>query len=246
MKYTNTIFTAVLMTAMILSSCGGGGFKNEYHQDTLKVYEKEVNLFDEVTIGKQVWMTQNLNVDKFRNGDTIPNAKTIEEWVRAGKKKQPAYCYYENHKIQDDPQNGDKYGILYNWYALNDARGLAPLGWHIPSDDEWTILTNQHGGRKLAYEKLKSTNSWPEFIPSENRHGTDSVGFNALPGGCRKANGEFGCLGGQGGWWSSSTDNLTGEGMYLHGLGKPFFGGTLLGSDFKVNGGGMSVRCIKD
>ena len=87
MKYTNTIFTAVLMTAMILSSCGGGGSKNEYHQDTLKVYEKEVNLFDEVTIGKQVWMTQNLNVDKFRNGDSIPNAKTIEEWVRAGKKK---------------------------------------------------------------------------------------------------------------------------------------------------------------
>ena len=106
MKYTITIFTAVLMTAMILSSCGGGGSKNEYHQDTLKVYEKEVNLFDEVTIGKQVWMTQNLNVDKFRNGNVIPQVQDEKAW---GELTTGAWCYY-----QHDASNGTKYGKLYN------------------------------------------------------------------------------------------------------------------------------------
>jgi uncharacterized protein (TIGR02145 family) len=88
-----------------------------------------------VTIGTQVWMTKNLDVSTFRNGDPIPEAKTDEEWKKAGENKQPAWCYYDN-----DPANGAKYGKLYNWYAVNDSRGLAPVGYHIPSDAEWTKL----------------------------------------------------------------------------------------------------------
>ena len=86
-----------------------------------------------ITIGTQVWMTKNLDVATFRNGDPIPQAKTDEEWEKAGENQQPAWCYYDN-----DPANGAKYGKLYNWYAVNDSRGLAPVGYHIPSDAEWT------------------------------------------------------------------------------------------------------------
>ena len=106
-----------------------------------------------VTIGTQVWMTKNLDVSTFRNGDPIPEVKTQEEWEEAGKNKQPAWCYYDN-----DPKNGEKYGKLYNWYAVNDPRGLAPTGWHVPTDAEWRTLTVYLG----SYEgtKLKSE---PEY-----------------------------------------------------------------------------------
>ena len=104
-----------------------------------------------VTIGTQVWMTKNLDVSTFRNGDTIPQAKTTEEWKRAGENQQPAWCYYDN-----DPANGAKYGKLYNWYAVNDSRGLAPVGYHVPSDAEWTKLTDFLGGESVASTKMKS------------------------------------------------------------------------------------------
>jgi uncharacterized protein (TIGR02145 family) len=82
-------------------------------------------------IGGQVWMAENLNVSKFRNGDPIPEAKTAEEWASAVRYDIAARCYYDN-----DPKNGEIYGKLYNSYAINDPRGLAPLGWHIPTDSE--------------------------------------------------------------------------------------------------------------
>jgi uncharacterized protein (TIGR02145 family) len=148
-----------------------------------------------VTIGTQVWMTKNLDVSKFRNGDPIPEAKTEEEWrayVGAG---EPAYCYYHN-----DHKNGKKYGKLYNWYAVNDARGLAPAGWHIPSDDDWTILTDYLGGVNTAGYKMKSKSGW-----EENGNGTNSSGFSGLPGGSRALDPMFSNNSGLiGSWWSSS------------------------------------------
>ena len=104
-----------------------------------------------IAIGAQVWMTKNLDVATFRNGDPIPQAKTNEEWVKAGDNQQPAWCYYDN-----DPANGTKYGKLYNWYAVNDSRGLVPVGYHIPSDAEWKILTDFLGGEEVAGKKMKN------------------------------------------------------------------------------------------
>ena len=97
----------------------------------------------------------NLDVDRFRNGDPIPHAQTEEEWLYAGENGQPAWCYYDN-----DPKNGKKYGKLYNWYAVNDYRGLAPKGYHIPSDEEWSVLTRFLGGVYIAGDKMKSTTGW--------------------------------------------------------------------------------------
>jgi hypothetical protein len=112
---------------------------------------------------------ENLDVDKFRNGDPIPEAKTDEEWYQATNNKEPVWCYYNN-----DPANGEKYGKLYNWFAVNDPRGLAPTGYHVPSDAEWTTLTNYLGGESVAGTKMKSTS-----------------GFSCLQGGFRSNDGTF-------------------------------------------------------
>jgi uncharacterized protein (TIGR02145 family) len=127
-----------------------------------------------VTIGTQVWMTKNLDVDHFRNGDPIPQAKTDEEWKRAGENKQPAWCYYDN-----DPANGVKYGKLYNWYAVNDQRGLAPGGYHVPSDEEWTVLTDYLGGSDIAGKKMKSKSGWSDYTSGGSQTCPNCKNWNA-------------------------------------------------------------------
>lgn len=124
--------------------------------------------YKSVKIGTQTWMTENLNVSTFRNGDPIPEAKTKEEWERACENKQPAWCYYEN-----DPKNGKKFGRLYNAYAVLDSRGLAPVGWHIPSYDEIENFEQFVSGDPKGFTatncvesgaKIKSTTGWKDWI----------------------------------------------------------------------------------
>jgi uncharacterized protein (TIGR02145 family) len=157
---------------------------------TQKILSEIKPQYESVRIGNQEWMTRNLDVDRFRNGDLIPHIEFDEEWIKAGDKCQPAWCYYDN-----DPENGKKYGKLYYWYAVNEPRGLAPEGWHVPSDDEWTILINFLGGKEVAGHKMKSDNGWNDWEDNygeiKNRNGDDSSGFNALPGGARGINGSF-------------------------------------------------------
>jgi uncharacterized protein (TIGR02145 family) len=121
-----------------------------------------------VTIGTQVWMKENLNVSTFKNGDPIPEAKTDEEWKKARNNKQPAWCYYDN-----DLANGAKYGKLYNWYAVNDPRGLAPSGYHVPTDKEWSILTNFLGSD--AGTKMKSMPNYETKISYVEEGGYDET-----------------------------------------------------------------------
>jgi uncharacterized protein (TIGR02145 family) len=188
-----------------------------------------------VNIGNQIWMTKNLNVDKFQNGDSIPQAKTKEEWNEAAENKQPAWCYYDN-----DPANGAKYGKLYNWYAVNDSRGLAPSGYHIPSDAEWEQLID-FLGRSLAGKKMKSTNGW-----NYSGNGTNTSGFSGLPSGGRCYYGKFLYLGGIGIYWTSmdlsteTTNSLTVWGRYLN------WDRDTLGRGFNNKNDGYAVRCLKD
>jgi uncharacterized protein (TIGR02145 family) len=119
-----------------------------------------------VKIGNQVWIVENLNVSTFRNGDPIKEAKTWREWDRAGEKRTPVWCYYKN-----DSENDKKYGKLYNWFAVNDPRGLAPEGFHIPSKDEFEILL------KIFQSDDKNTKAYNALIK------VGSSGFNSLFGG---------------------------------------------------------------
>ncbi len=190
----------------------------------------------EIKIGNQVWMSENLNVETFRNGDPIPHANTIEEWEKAGKNKQPAWCYYDGRAVQNDPVNGENYGKLYNWYAVADIRGLAPKGWHIPTDDEWTVLTNFLGGDPRAGAELKSKTGWVE-----GGNGTNSSGFNGLPAGYRFYDGSFGYFGEYGYWWSSTEyDSNHAWFRFLYYLYDN------ASRDSFMKEFGYSVRCLRD
>jgi len=182
-----------------------------------------------VTIGTQTWMAENLNVSTFRNGDAIPEVKTDAEWAQAFKEEKPAWCYYDN-----DPANGAKYGKLYNGYAVIDPRGLAPAGFHIPSEVEWIKLASYLDGTNHAAKKMKSTSGW-----MKDGNGTNESGFCALPGGYRLPN--FMYAGSNAYWWSSS----------LFVTGTPGWGFFMKYNYDRLNKmlydeEGLSVRCIKD
>jgi uncharacterized protein (TIGR02145 family) len=184
--------------------------------------------FKTVKIGNQVWMAENLNVDHYRNGDPIPEVKDGNQW---SKLNSGAWCYYDN-----DIANGKVYGKLYNWYAVNDARGLCSNGYHVPSDEEWAVLENYLGGREVAGGKMKSTKGWD----SPNTGATNSSGFNTLPGGYRYADGTYG-IGASGYWWSS-TENDSSTAWYRT-LGYTSSNVVRNGNDKQD---GFSVRCVRD
>jgi len=137
------------------------------------------NIIKSVKIGNQTWMTENLNVDKFRNGDLIPEAKTDEEWLNAGKNKQPAWCYYNN-----DTLHGLTYGRIYNYYALTDSRNICPEGWKIPSKSEWLIMLIENTEALDCGTKLKSKSGWHQS-KQINGNGNNLTGLTILPSGCR-------------------------------------------------------------
>ena len=126
---------------------------------------------NEVKIGNQIWSTENLNLDKFRNGDVIPEAKSVDEWASFGVKGKPAWCYY-----QFSASNGINFGKLYNWYAINDYRKLAPTNWHIPDFNEWQEL-KWFCETKHQIINLKSSDFW------EVGAGGNDLNFTALPSG---------------------------------------------------------------
>jgi clan AA aspartic protease (TIGR02281 family) len=189
------------------------------------------NTIKSVKIGTQTWMTENLKVDRFRNGDLIQEVTTDEEWKKACIEEKPAWCYYDN-----DPANGTKYGKLYNWYAVNDPRGIAPADFHIPTDAEWAILSNFLGGENTAGKKMKSTSGW-----LENGNGINTSSFSGLPGGNGNDDGSFSSLGYSGYWWSITVDG-TNRAYYRH-LGRA---NDALYRNSAMKVAGLSVRCIKD
>lgn len=216
-------YLSVMVTSAITLSAFIGVHNASQKQNTLK----------EVKIGNQVWMTENLSVDKFRNGDLIPLAKTQAEWIMAGDKGLPAWCFYDNN-----PANGEKYGKLYNWYAVNDHRGLAPTGWHIPSDIEWTQLTDNLGGDTIAGAKMKSIKGW-----DKNGNGTNESGFSGLPSGNRSTSfASFNRIGENAYWWSSSED----ENGMVWDRSLSGSNGNVSRDDFCYKDDGYSVRCLRD
>lgn len=175
-------------------------------------------------------MTENLNVSHFRNGDPIPEVKTSVEWKKMGEEGKPAWCYIEN-----DPENGKKLGKLYNWYAINDPRGLAPKDWHVATDEEWTKLINFLGGGVMAALKMRNTGL------ADNSKKTNENGFLGSPGGIRNSFGVFYGLGSFGYWWTASE--FDSSSAYLHILSYISCAINFQNYD-KVCG--ASVRCIRD
>jgi uncharacterized protein (TIGR02145 family) len=190
------------------------------------------NVYAVVTIGTQTWMKENLKVTRYRNGDPIPTGLSIADW---GNTKSGAYTFYNN-----DAGNNTVYGKLYNWYAAADARNIAPVGWHVPSVDERSILYYTAGGLDIGGGELKEAGltHWD----SPNLGATNSTGFTALPGGIRRPTGEYWFMGFSGYWWTTTDypgyDDVEFMGLFANSAEADQI------SDVKENG--LSIRCVKD
>lgn len=185
-----------------------------------------------VTICCQSWMTKNLDVNRYRNGDLIPLVTDNATW---GALTTGAYCYYNN----DSVTYAAVYGKIYNGFAVNDPRGLAPEGWHVPTDFELTTLANCLGGASVAGGPLKELFTGPWTAP--NFGATNLSGFTAVGGGSRSSGGVFGSLTIDGYWWSSSAS--TGTGGWAHNLN---YNTVVMSRGGYLYRNGFSVRCIRD
>jgi len=238
--YTMTKNTKYYIRAFAYNQTGIS-YSNQIEETTLNS--------DDIKIGSQEWNQKNLDVFTFRNGDSIYQAKNLQEWnelsdMYGGK---PSWCYYKF-----DEKNREKYGKLYNWFAVTDSRGLAPNGYHIPSQQEWINLISYLGGEGNASLKLKYPSGWDWYT------GDNSSEFSALPGGYFNPHEEFYSgldyifqgEGQHGYWWTSSKGalNMKEAGRpvaYNLNLLSGHLGPIIRVVDFWRNYG-VSVRCIKD
>lgn len=201
--------------------------------ETEAVTDIDGNVYKTVIIGTQVWMAENLKTTKYRDGSAIPNVIDSTEWANFS---TGAYCNYENNA-----NNSTTYGRLYNWYAVSDSRNIAPTGWHVPTDAEWTELTDYLGGESVAAGKLKETGLTHWLEPNEGA--TNATGFTALPAGYRYFNGTFANVGSYGYWWSATEDYNSTNRVYYRYMR---FNNSTLDVGKYVKELGYSVRCVKD
>jgi uncharacterized protein (TIGR02145 family) len=196
--------------------------------------DRDGNSYKTITIGSRTWMAENLKVTHYRNGDPIPNIISANTWSEL---TSGAWCSYENRA-----DCSETYGKLYNWYAVSDSRILAPDGWHVPTDAEWTELETFLGGKWVAGGKLKEAGTVHWYSTYDSI--TNSSGFTALPGGYRPYNnGPFSEIGYDANFWTSSEADSTYHTVWQR---------MLIYEDewsnrFEVfKGNGFSIRCIKD
>jgi uncharacterized protein (TIGR02145 family) len=214
----------IISTLIFTNSCK----KND---ESKVITDIDGNVYHSVTIGTQIWMVENLKTTKYNNGSALPNITDNLAWSTS---EIPAYCWYNN----DADTNKAVYGALYTMYAAKSGM-LCPTGWHIPSDKEWTTLTDYLGGTNVAGNKLREAGSVHWWYPNEGA--TNESGFTALPGGLRSFKGDFASIGLYGNWWSS-TFNAE-ESAYTRTLYNMY--GGIDGGYFGL-GYGLSVRCLKD
>ena len=196
------------------------------------VIDVDGNMYNTVTIGTQVWMTENLRTTKYRNGSSLTNITQVSQW---GALTTGAYCSFSNSTTTQ------MYGRFYNWYAVNDSRNIAPAGWHVPTYNEWLTLWYYLGGDSLVGGQLKETGTSHWYYP--NSGATNGWGFNALPAGFIKEDGNFYGFGYYTLWWTvteNASNSLNAEcqeidynhpGLYDNNLPKNW---------------GLSIRCVRD
>jgi uncharacterized protein (TIGR02145 family) len=186
-----------------------------------------------ITIGSQVWMSRNLDVDHYVNGVLIPEAKTDEEWVSYANHKMGAWCYYDYSQ-----KNGKIYGRLYNWYAVNDSNGLAPTGWHVPSEEEWKILTH-YLGDSISANRLRETGP-AHWIEVDTVRATNDFGFASLPGGYHSNGGTFNGITIIGYWWTTTNWPEVATSRYMQ------YDNGAVGTWHANKNDANSVRCIRN
>jgi uncharacterized protein (TIGR02145 family) len=225
---TNSAGTAYGNEVSFTTTAGGGGIvSNPGAGVTFDGYT-----YSSIVLGNgQEWMAENLRTTTYANGDPIPNVTDNTQWSSL---TTGAWAHYNNDNQYENP-----YGKLYNWYTVNDSRNVCPIGWHAPTNAEYTLLTDYLGGDAVAGGKMKSTGT--QYWTGPNQDATNESGFSGLPGGSRDGGGPFGNFGNFGYWWSS-TESSPDVG-WTRGL--TYYDGVVgsYGTDNKV---GFSVRCLRD
>ncbi len=212
----------------------GTAYGNEQSFSTVsQITDADGNVYHSVTIGTQTWLVENLKTTHYQNAEPIANVKEFKAWFAL---TTGAWCDNMN-----DPANGAKYGKLYNYYAVTDSRKIAPVGWHVPTDAEWTTLTTYLGGLSIAGGKLKEVGTVNWAI---NTGATNETDFTALPGGNRLDSGwgyDIPYIGNSASFWTSTlntTDTAWNRDIEYTDNGMYVFSG--------AKNAGFSVRCIKD
>ncbi|MFM7683164.1 MAG: fibrobacter succinogenes major paralogous domain-containing protein [Bacteroidota bacterium] len=209
------------------------------YSTTVGCTDADGNNYRTIMAGNKEWMAENLKSSKYANGDPIPNVSDESEW---GSSTTGAWAHFNNDSNNDEP-----YGKLYNWYVIADSRNVCPTGWHVPNNTEWTDLIDLLGGMDAALDKLKSTGN--EHWVSLNQNASNSIGFSALPGGHRDSNGtfdpytDFGYLGW---WWTSTTDQWGLNPKYVMLMNSNSSNGSVQISSDNTKKSGYSIRCVKD
>ena len=183
-----------------------------------------------VEIGDQCWFAENLRSSTYTNGDAITRSLDDREWksISVG-----ACSVYEN-----DSNALAEYGLLYNWFAIDDERGLCPPSWHVPSIGDWSDLTKSFGDEAIAGKLMRSEELW--IYGSSETEQAGAKGFDALPGGSRRENGSYVHEGTGAGWWSSSRYGT--DAWYLFMSSNSAHLGRTTGNQHH----GFSVRCVQD
>jgi uncharacterized protein (TIGR02145 family) len=211
------------------NNTNSGNDTSELFQQGSGVSDVDGNFYTSIIINSQEWMQQNLAVSRFRNGDSISNDLDDSSWFNTS---TGAYTIYNSLTA-----NNELYGKLYNWYAVNDGRGLCPTGWHIPSDAEWSVLESSLGGLTAAGGKMKTVEGWN----SPNLGATNESGFTALPGGFRSLYGFFANFESTGFWWTSTEFfSVAGWSRSLESISP-----SVIRTQNEFNDG-ISVRCVRD
>lgn len=242
-KFNTLALRFIVCFAIVVAGCSKKNPAEPENNKNITVTDIDDNVYQTVQIGNQIWMTENLKVTHYLNGDPIPNLADSTQW---GSLKTGALCHYNN-----DETNSTLYGCLYNWYAVEDSRGIIPQGWHIPTDQEWIILEMTLGmsqtdvgnngwrgtneGSKLAGNSLL----WEDGV-TKNDAEFGKSGFTALPAGVRS----IGLLTyvGQGNstefWSSTANGNVTARELSAYR--------SSIARGPKSKGNGLSIRCVKD
>lgn len=235
-KFWFYAFALVGAAFMLFSSCEKD---DDDTNDTNTVTDIDGNVYKTVKIGNQEWFAENLKTTKYNNGTPIPNVTSNSDWSNL---TTGAYAWYENNEATYK----NAYGALYNWHAVNTNK-LCPTGWHVPTKEEWTTLTDYVGGFSVAGSKLKSTRTAPDAHPrwdSPNTGATDEYGFSSLPGGIRGSyDGTFDSVGFYGNWWSSTDEDDSMYAYFWHMNSNYEYAYSQWDANKK---NGYSVRCIMD
>lgn len=241
---TKILLSTMLLIIIMLVSCSK---KDDPNNTVNIVTDKDGNVYHTVTIGTQTWMAENLKTTQYNDGTAIPLVTDNTAWYNLS---TPAYCWYNN----DAATYKNTYGALYNWYTVNTGK-LAPTGWHVATDAEWTTLENyliangynydgSTSGDKYA-KSLAATTDWVTYSGTgtigndltKNNH----TGFSALPGGDRYVDGTFYGVGSNGLWWSSTESGTSiAWGRYV------YYDYSYVGRGNNGKQDGFSVRCVRD